>query len=84
MGKIIDQSEHRIQAHMDQRAYIQYKTYIPEVQARGTMIKQHMVAHHSKGRLVGPTWRSGEHGARPSGSGHHRITPSAGIFMVAS
>ena len=30
MEKIVDQSEHRIQSRMDQRAHMQYLTDIPE------------------------------------------------------
>ena len=55
MGKIVDQSEHRIQAHMDQRTHMQHLTDIPEVQARGKETRRHMVAHQRKGRPVGPT-----------------------------
>ena len=80
MKKIIDQSERRIQAHMDQRAHMQHLTDVPEVQAHGT-VRGHVAAYQSKGRSVGPTLQSADHHGRSSGLGLHRLTPFAGSFL---
>ena len=68
-GKIVDQSERRIQAHKDQMAHMQHQTDIPEVHARGIVIRGHMVAYHQ---------------GRPSGPGLQCLTPFAGSFVAAS
>ena len=56
MEKIVDQSERRIQAQMDPRAHMQYQTDLPEVQARGEMIRGNVGGLQSKGEPMGPTF----------------------------
>ena len=61
MGKIVDQSEHRIQAHMDQRTHMQHLTDIPETWRRGKGERRHMGGHQSREGPVGPTYQSADH-----------------------
>ena len=62
--KLVDQSERRIQPHMDQRAHIQQQTDLPEVQAHGERTRGHMGGHQSKGGAMGATCQSAVHHGR--------------------
>jgi len=46
--------ECRIQAHMDQRAYMQNQTDVSQAQARGSSIRRHVAAHQRRLEAVGP------------------------------
>ena len=84
MRKSVDQSDRRIQAHMDQRAHIQQQTDVPGVQASGEFTRGHMGAHQRRLEVVGPTCQSADHYGRPSGPYLHRPPASAGSFLLVS
>ena len=84
MGKIVDQSECRIQAHMDQRAHIQYQTDISQAQARGTVTRGHTAAEQSNRKSVGPIGQSADHPSWPTEPQPHRLTTCARTFVVPS
>ena len=54
MKKIVDQTECKIQVHMDQRAHMQNQTDVSQAQARGSSIRRHVAAHQRRLEAVGP------------------------------
>ena len=54
MKKIVDQTECKIQVHMDQRVHMQNQTDVSQAQARGSSIRRHVVAHQRRLEAVGP------------------------------
>ena len=74
----------RIQAHMDQRAHLQYQTDVPEAQERAAMTREHVAAHQSNRRSMGPTGQSADDPGQPIGPRRHSLTPLARSFPAAS
>ena len=84
MRKIIDQSERRIQAHMDQRAHMHHQTDVSEAQARGKGVRRHVECHQRMLEVVGPTCQSADHHGQSSGPHLHRPYALAGNFLTIS